>query len=109
MSEVFGDNARSRFVFLRDFTFGIVRPGGGREISEAGRGSNVDLSGAELGVIEQECSLSRALLLECHGRRLGGTGFVGGWSDGNVADLSTGKQVSINMSQGLWEGSLTRS
>lgn len=67
------------------------------DLLKVGGGGDVDLVGAELGVVEEESGLSGSLFFEAHSVRLGGL-VLGVRGDGKVGDLATGWRISM----GVW-------
>jgi hypothetical protein len=89
MGEILGDNARARLVLLRDVIVVGVASGltAGCLIERLSRG-DVDLSRAQLGVVEQEGCLGGSLFFERDGGRLGSGGLAGLGRDGEGLDLA---------------------
>lgn len=87
VSEVLGNDARAGLVLLRNVFRGLFV--GSRELAtrklveRSGRG-NVDLVGAELGVVKEESGLGSRLLLESDRSRLDAVGLVGLGGDGDI-------------------------
>jgi hypothetical protein len=106
MGEVFCEDAASGLVLLCDVfgrvTFGVTSSLAGSDVLEVGSGSDVDLVGSELSVVEEESGLSGSLFFEAHSVRLGGR-ILGVGSDGEVGNLSTRKDVSPMVYRGSFD------
>lgn len=98
VGKVFCEDAAPGLVLLCEIfggvTLGVTSGLAWCDLLKVRRGGNVDLVGAELGVVEEESGLSGSLLFEAHGVRLGGL-VLGVGGDLKVGDLATDWRVSV--------------
>lgn len=98
VGKVFCEDAASGLVLLCEIfgrvTLGVTGGLARSDLLKVGCGSDVDLVGTELGVVEEESGLSGSLFFEAHSVRLGGL-ILGVRGDGKVGDLATDWRVSV--------------
>lgn len=100
MGEVLGNNARARLFLLCNLIGIALIVRGIVAVIRVGRcRGNLDLSRAELGVVEEEGSLCGSFLLESDSCALGG---FAGWCEIELGDLTTeGEEVLDLLLAGL--------
>jgi hypothetical protein len=95
MSQILGNDARSRLLLLSNLiaiALSLCSIVTSVILVGASCAGDLDMSGAKLGVVEEESSLGRGLLFECYGGILGLTSGL----DFDAGDLATmrGRRVS---------------